>query len=89
MLVGTWCNAISQFNASRPGLTFENQPLNARTLEVSYYFLASSSGISDDMDANGPCASLILADQNEITVNGGCFVNFERVALMIKNETAR
>ncbi|WP_353235807.1 filamentous hemagglutinin N-terminal domain-containing protein [Diaphorobacter ruginosibacter] len=77
---GVSYNSFSQFDVGRPGLTFENQGVNARTI-VGEVFSASPSRISGEIDVNGPRANLILANQNGISVNGGSFVNFGSVAL--------
>ena len=77
---GVSYNGFNQFDVGRPGLSFENQAVNARTI-VAEVFSSAPSRIQGDMDVVGPRANLILANQNGISVNGANFSNFGSIAL--------
>lgn len=77
---GVSYNGFNQFDVGKPGLSFENQAVNARTI-VAEVFSAAPSRIQGDVDVVGPRANLILANQNGISVNGASFNNFGSVAL--------
>ncbi len=77
---GVSYNGFNQFDVGRPGLSFENQATNARTI-VAEVFSAAPSRIQGDLEVVGSRANLILANQNGLTINGANFVNFGSVAL--------
>ncbi|MFC3216602.1 filamentous hemagglutinin N-terminal domain-containing protein [Comamonas sp. JC664] len=77
---GVSYNGFQQFDVGKPGLSFQNEQANARTI-VAEVFSAAPSRIQGDMDVVGPRANLILANQNGISVNGANFSNFGSVAL--------
>ncbi|MGE8453285.1 MAG: filamentous hemagglutinin N-terminal domain-containing protein [Pseudomonadales bacterium] len=77
---GVSYNGFQQFDVGKPGLSFENQAANARTI-IAEVFSAAPSRIAGEVDVVGPRANLILANQNGLSINGASFVNFGSVAL--------
>ncbi len=73
-------NAYVDFNVGRAGLEFVNSEARARVI-VNEVVSTRTSLIEGPISVSGPRASVIVANPNGITVNGGSFINTGNVAL--------
>jgi filamentous hemagglutinin family protein len=73
-------NAYRQFDVSRAGADLNNAGVSARLI-VNEVEGSAPSRIEGPLAVLGPRASLVIANPNGITVNGGRFVNTGNVAL--------
>lgn len=67
-------NAYTDFNVLKPGVSLNNQAVDARTI-INEVVSNNPSFIEGQLEVLGPKAHVIIANPNGITVNGGKFVN--------------
>lgn len=73
-------NAYTDFNVLKPGVTLDNQAVDARTI-INEVISNNTSIIQGDINVSGPRAHIIIANPNGIVVDGGRFINTGGVAL--------
>lgn len=73
-------NSYTDFNVLKPGVSLNNQTVDARTV-INEVISNNTSYIGGQLTVLGPKAHVIIANPSGITVNGGAFVNTGGVAL--------